>query len=116
MPEESGHKGCVDMTADIATEVASFAIAEAASKEVYQTWYRMAMENALEVVDVRRTVGLEILTTDPADREMKEFYKQQSTDYRPVGKIRAKTLDKSWWPSWRSYNCGERGTKGANRE
>ena len=90
MPEESGQKEFVGMTKEIARDVARFAIAGAASEEVYQAWCKLAMEDAFEVTDVRNAVGFEIIAIDPVNQETKEFYKQHSTDYRPVGKIRAK--------------------------
>ncbi len=90
MPEDSGYRGFVGMTDDIAREVQKFAIAGAASEEIYHAWYRMAMENSIRVVDVRRAVGFEIIAIDQVDPETKQFYKDQSTEYRPVGKIRAK--------------------------
>lgn len=90
MPEESGVKGFVGMTADIAREVVKFAIAGAASEEVYQAWYKMATEDTIEAVEVHQAAGFEITAIDKVDEETKAFYKDQSSEYRPVGKIRAK--------------------------
>ena len=90
MPEESGSKGFVGMTADVAREVVKFAIAGAASEEVYQSWYNMATEDTIEVIEVLQATGLEITAVDNVDNETRAFYKEQSTEYRPVGKIRAK--------------------------
>jgi hypothetical protein len=90
MPEESGVKGFVGMTADIAREVVKFAIAGAASEEVYQAWYKMATEDTIKAVEVHQAAGFEITAIDKVDEETKAFYKDQSSEYRPVGKIRAK--------------------------
>jgi hypothetical protein len=90
MPEESGLKGFVGMTGDIAREVVKFAIAGRASEEVYQAWYKMATEDTIETIEVHRATGFEITAIDKVDEETKAFYKEQSTEYRPVGKIRAK--------------------------
>ena len=90
MPKDSDYRGFVGMTDDIAREVQKFAIAGAATEEVYQAWYGMAMENSIRVIDVRRAVGFEIIAIDQVDSDTKHFYKEQSTEYRPVGKIRAK--------------------------
>ena len=89
MPEESGLESFVGMTADIAREVVKFAIAGAAREEVYQAWYKMAVEDNIETVEVHQAAGFEIIAIDKVDDETKAFYKEQSTEYRPVGKIRA---------------------------
>jgi hypothetical protein len=89
-PEESGLKGFVGMTGDVAREVVKFAIAGVASEEVYQAWYTMATEDTIETVEVYQAAGFEITAIDKVDGETKAFYKEQSTEYRPVGKIRAK--------------------------
>jgi hypothetical protein len=90
MPEDSGIKGFVGMTGDIAREVVKFAIAGAASEEVYQAWYKMATEDTIETVEVYQAAGFEITAIDKVDEDTKAFYGEQSTEYRPVGRIRAK--------------------------
>lgn len=90
MPAESGFKGFVGMTADVAREVVKFAIAGAASEEVYQAWYTRAIEDTIETVEVHEAVGFEIIAVDQVDEETKAFYREQCTEYRPVGKIRTK--------------------------
>jgi Argonaute siRNA chaperone (ARC) complex subunit Arb1 len=91
MPEDSGIKSFVGMTGDIAREVIKFAIAGAASEEVYQAWYKMATEDTIETIEVRQAAGFEIIAIDKVDEDTKAFYREQSTEYRPVGHIRAKS-------------------------
>lgn len=90
MPDESGFKGFVGMDCDVAREVVKFAVAGAAREEVYQAWYEMATEDTIETVEVHEAAGFEITAIDKVDEETKAFYREQSTEYRPVGKIRAK--------------------------
>jgi Argonaute siRNA chaperone (ARC) complex subunit Arb1 len=90
MPEESGLKGFVGMTGDVAREVVKFAVAGVASEEVYQAWYKMATEDTIETVEVHQEAGFEITAIDKVDEETRAFYREQSAEYRPVGKIRTK--------------------------
>ena len=78
------------MTPDIAREVVKFAIAGAASEDVYQAWYEGAVADNLKVVEVREGVGFEVTAIEQVDEETRTFYKEQSSEYGPVGRIRAK--------------------------
>ena len=89
MPEDAGVAGFIGMTAEIAREVVKFAIAGAASEEVYQAWYEGAVADNLKVVEVREGAGFEIVAVEQVDEETRTFYKAQSSEYRPVGRIRA---------------------------
>lgn len=90
MPEKSGFKEFVGMTGDVAREVVKFAIAGAASEGVYQAWYKMATEDTIEIVEVHQAAGFEITAIENVDQETKSFYTEHTTQYRPVGKIRAR--------------------------
>ena len=90
VPEESGLRGFVGMTAGVAREVVKFGIAGAASEEVYEAWRKMAIDDTIEMVEVLQFTGFEITAIDSVDEDTRTFYKEQSSEYRPVGKIRAK--------------------------
>ena len=90
MPEDAGVASFIGMTPDIAREVVKFAIAGAASEDVYQAWYKGAVADNLKVVEVREGVGFEVTAIEQVDEETKTFYKEQSSEYGPVGRIRAK--------------------------
>lgn len=82
--------GFIGQTDDEARQIVKFAVACAGSEEQYQLWYEKAMADELKVTKVRREIGLEITEIIMPDDETRDFYKQRTKDFRPVGKIRTK--------------------------
>jgi Argonaute siRNA chaperone (ARC) complex subunit Arb1 len=82
--------GFVGQTDDQARQIVKFGVACAGSEEQYQLWYKKAMANEIKVTQVRKVVGLEITHITPPDDETRDFYKQKTKDFRPVGKLYTK--------------------------
>ena len=82
--------GFVGQTDDQARQIVKFAVACAGSEEQYQLWYEKAMTNELKVTKVRKEIGLEVAEIILPDDETRDFYRQRTKDFRPVGKIRTK--------------------------
>ncbi|ERF68255.1 hypothetical protein EPUS_02711 [Endocarpon pusillum Z07020] len=80
----------IGQTDDQARQIVKFAVACAGSEEQYQLWYEKAMANEIKVTKVRKEVGLEITEIILPDDETRDFYKQRTKDFRPVGKIHTK--------------------------
>lgn len=78
-----------------AAEIFGFAIAGAASEQVYER-YRELTDNAsnfeaLEVVKIVKDQGFEIVDLYNPTADCKDMYKLHSNTYRPVGKVIAKS-------------------------
>lgn len=82
--------GFVGQTDDQARQIVKFAVACVGSEEQYQLWYQKAMANEIKVTKVRKEIGLEVTEIIPPDDETRDYYKQKTKDFRPVGKIRTK--------------------------
>lgn len=78
-----------------AAEIFGFAIAGAASEEIYES-YRELTDNAsnfeaLEVVQVIKNQGFEIVDLFNPTADCKDMYKENSDTYRPVGRVIAQS-------------------------
>lgn len=82
--------GFVGQTDDQARQIVKFAVACGGSEEQYQLWYEKAMANELKVTKVRKEIGLEITEIIMPVDETRDFYKQRTKDFRPIGKIHTK--------------------------
>lgn len=85
-----GGGGFVGQTDDQARQIVKFAVACAGSEEQYQLWYEKAMANEIKATKVRKEIGLEVTEIVPPDGETRDFYKQKTKDFRPVGKMRTR--------------------------
>jgi Argonaute siRNA chaperone (ARC) complex subunit Arb1 len=90
MEWNDSESGFVGQTDEQARQIVKFAVACAGSEEQYQMWYEKAMKDAIKVTKVRKEIGLEITEIIPPDDETRDFYKQKTKDFRPVGKIHTK--------------------------
>ncbi len=79
--------GFVGQTDDQARQIVKFAVACAGSEQQYQLWYEKAMANEIKVTKVKTEVGLEVREIIQPDDETRDFYKQRTKDFRPIGKI-----------------------------
>jgi Argonaute siRNA chaperone (ARC) complex subunit Arb1 len=86
--EEGG--GFVGQTDEQARQIVKFAVACAGSEEQYQLWYEKAMVNDIKVTKARKGVGLAITEIIMPDNETRDFYKEKTKEFRPVGKIYTK--------------------------
>ena len=82
--------GFVGQTDDQARQIVKFAVACAGSEEQYQLWYDKALANEIKVTKVRKEVGMEITQIILPDEEMRNFYRERTKEFRPVGKIYTK--------------------------
>jgi Argonaute siRNA chaperone (ARC) complex subunit Arb1 len=82
--------GFVGQTDEQARQIVKFAVACAGSEEQYQLWYEKAMANEIKVTQVKKEIGLEVTEIILPDDETRDFYKQRTKDFRPVGKIHTK--------------------------
>ena len=90
MPEENQVNSFVGMTTVTAQEVVKFAIAGAGSEAVYRSFYDLVTKDEIVEVETLVGVGFEITAIDQVEADTKNFYREQTADYRPVGKVRAK--------------------------
>lgn len=87
-----GESVFVGFTPEKATQIVGFAIAGAATEDVYAKYYEIYSddEENFEVVETIRDHGFEITKIEPATKECLDLYKTNTTEYLPVGRIHAK--------------------------
>lgn len=77
-----------------AVRIIGFGMAAAASEEVYEKYFELSQglkeDDALEVVRVIESQGFEIIAIENPTADCKDMYKNNSTTYRPVGRIHAR--------------------------
>lgn len=92
--QNPGEAVFVGLTQEKATQIIGFGIVGTASNEVYQKYSELLEKGggeALEVVKVIRDQGFEIVKIDYPTQDCKDLYTQNSVDYRPLGRITAKS-------------------------
>lgn len=80
----------VGLSTEEATEILGFGIAGAASEDVYESYLKLNEEEGLEVVQVIEGRGFEITDLENPTADCKDLYKNNSTKYRPVGRVTAR--------------------------
>lgn len=78
------------MTKDIAQKVLKFALAGAGSDEQVYHFRGLKKKNELTAVCIEDIDGFEVTEILLPDNELREFYRDQAPDLRPVGKLRGK--------------------------
>lgn len=92
--QRPGEAVFVGLTPEKATQIVGFGIVGTASNEVYRKYAQLTEEGggeALEVIEVIQGQGFEIIKVDYPTAECKELYTSNSVEYRPLGKITAKS-------------------------
>ncbi|KKA21456.1 hypothetical protein T310_4491 [Rasamsonia emersonii CBS 393.64] len=78
------------MTSEIARKVIKFALAGAGSDEQATRFRDLSSKNELRAVCIEDIDGFEVTEAILPDNDLREFYRTQAPDLRPVGKLRAK--------------------------
>ena len=84
----------VGFTSQEAQQIVRFGIAGAAEEQTYLDFERHVQAHTLAVYDTMRNHGFEITHIVPPSEQCKDLYRTQSKNFRPVGRIYAK----SWSP------------------
>lgn len=83
--------GFVGLTEEEASQIFGFAMAGAASPEVYDDYFRLTQgkdcDEGLQVIQVLENQGFEIVNLESPTADCKELYKNNTDKYRPVGKM-----------------------------
>jgi len=83
----------VGLKPDEARQIVSFGVAGSAAETVYLGFLDGVQNNTplmLDVINVEEHAGFEITHIQAPTRQCREIYTSQSSQYRPVGRIRAK--------------------------
>jgi hypothetical protein len=93
-PGKEGQAAFVGMTPDVAQQIMLFALAGAASEEVFRAFQRRDQADNFEernqVVEIKHHAGFEITKIIEPTKECLKLYKEQSVDFRPVGRVYAR--------------------------
>ena len=84
----------IGMTHEVASTVCKYAIAGVAADDVYEQWLELAVDGKIEVVETKEEIGLEITEVLDVTEDTRDFYKENTKEFRPVGRIRCQ----SWLP------------------
>lgn len=98
---QPGDVAFVGFTPEQATQIVGYAIAGAADEEVYDK-YAETMNNGdgsgLDTVKVITDQGFEIMDIQPPTAECKDMYKRNTKEYRPVGRVIARSWEIPFGP------------------